>query len=159
MASPLTSSKRSPSPVDPEKSTIESVSVSECPIDKLYKRGQDADEAMKAFKDREGEVIEIDEATNKLLLRRIDWNLMPLMGVIYGMNYLDKTTLSYASVMGPQKDTGLKGDDYQWLGSMFFSAIWPGSNPPTDFSRDCHWPSILLFVCLCGVSLWLVLLL
>ncbi len=75
---------------------------------------------MKAFKDREGEVIEIDEATNKRLLRRIDWNLMPLMCVVYGLNYLDKTTLSYASIMGLQKDIGLKGDNYQWLGSMFY---------------------------------------
>jgi MFS transporter, ACS family, allantoate permease len=42
------------------------------------------------------------------------------MCVVYGLNYLDKTTISYASVMGIKKDIGLIGDDYQWLGSMFY---------------------------------------
>lgn len=37
-----------------------------------------------------------------------------------GLNYLDKTTLSYASVMGIKKDIKLVGDDYQWLSSMFY---------------------------------------
>jgi len=42
------------------------------------------------------------------------------MCVVYGLNYLDKTTISYASVMGMKKDIGLVGNDYQWLGSMFY---------------------------------------
>jgi MFS transporter, ACS family, allantoate permease len=44
----------------------------------VLKHAIDADEAMKAFAGREGEVIHIDEATNKRLLKIIDWNLMPL---------------------------------------------------------------------------------
>lgn len=31
-----------------------------------------------------------------------------------------ETTLSYASVMGIKTDIDLTGDDYQWLGSMFY---------------------------------------
>lgn len=42
------------------------------------------------------------------------------MCIVYMLNFLDKTTLSYASVMGIKKDIGLVGDDYQWLGSMFY---------------------------------------
>lgn len=86
----------------------------------VLKHSHDADEALKAFMGHEGEVIHIDEETNKRLLRTIDWNLMPLMCVVYGMNFLDKTTLSYASVTGIKKDINLKGNDYQWLGSMFY---------------------------------------
>lgn len=41
------------------------------------------------------------------------------MCVVYGLNYLDKTTISYASIMGIKKDIGLVDNDYQWLGSMF----------------------------------------
>ncbi|KAK4992853.1 Allantoate permease [Elasticomyces elasticus] len=88
--------------------------------DEILKHSHDADEAMKAFADNQGQVIELDEATNKRLLRRIDWNLMPIMCVVYGLNYLDKTTISYASVMGIQKDIGLHGSDYQWLGGLFY---------------------------------------
>jgi ACS family allantoate permease-like MFS transporter len=39
----------------------------------------DADEAMKAFADMAGVNLEIDEATNKRLLRKIDFNLLPIM--------------------------------------------------------------------------------
>ena len=36
---------------------------------------------------------------------------------MYGLNYLDKTTLSYASIMGLREDINLVGDNYQWLGT------------------------------------------
>ncbi|KAK5083329.1 Allantoate permease [Exophiala xenobiotica] len=76
-------------------------------VEKVIAHSHDADEAMKAF--TSGEIIEVDEKTNKRLLRIIDWHLMP-----------DKTTISYASIMGLKTDLNLQGDDYQWLGSMFY---------------------------------------
>lgn len=85
--------------------------------DNILKHSHDADEALKAFQGHEGEVIHIDEATNKRLLKRIDWNLMPILCVIYGLQFLDKITISYASIMGLKTDIGLVGDDYQWLGT------------------------------------------
>jgi ACS family allantoate permease-like MFS transporter len=44
----------------------------------ILKHSKDADVALKAFANYHGSVIDIDEATNKRLLRRIDWNLMPV---------------------------------------------------------------------------------
>jgi hypothetical protein len=46
------------------------------------------------------------------------------MCIVYGLNYLDKTTLSYASVMGisePKAKGGIDlfGDQYNWLGSLY----------------------------------------
>ncbi|EHK97936.1 putative Uncharacterized transporter [Glarea lozoyensis 74030] len=79
----------------------------------------DGDIALNAFAGHEGVIVLTPEAEKKLL-RKIDWNLMPMLCVVYGLNYLDKTTLSYASVMGLQKAIHLKGDNYQWLGSMFY---------------------------------------
>ncbi|OJJ85023.1 allantoate permease family MFS transporter [Aspergillus glaucus CBS 516.65] len=83
-------------------------------------RAHDADEALNAFEELQGEAIELDAGTNKRLLKIIDWHLMPIMCFVYGMNYLDKTTLSYASVMGIKEDLSLVGDQYQWLGSLFY---------------------------------------
>ncbi len=110
---------RSVSPVDihhggTEKKRNSSVVAAQ----KILEHSKDADEAMKAF--ASGEVVELDEATNRRLLRTIDFHLMPLLCLIYGLNYLDKTTLSYASIMGIKTDINLKGDDYQWLSSMFY---------------------------------------
>jgi len=86
----------------------------------ILKHSHDADEALKAFASHPGQILELTEADNKRLLRRIDWNLMPVMCVVYGLNYLDKTTISYASIMGLKTDLNLVGDDYQWLGSLFY---------------------------------------
>ena len=55
--------------------------------EKILKHSHDADAALKAFADYEGMVIEIDEATNKRLLRKIDMHLMPVSNIIpeYGV--------------------------------------------------------------------------
>ena len=50
--------------------------------EQVLKHSGDADEAMKAFAQYKGQVIQIDEATNKRLLRRIDMNLMPVSTVV-----------------------------------------------------------------------------
>jgi len=73
-----------------------------------------------SFADMNGVSLEIDEATNKRLLRKIDLNLLPIMCIVYGLNYLDKTTISYASIMGFKTDTKLHGNDYSWVSSMFY---------------------------------------
>ncbi|APA13330.1 hypothetical protein sscle_11g081000 [Sclerotinia sclerotiorum 1980 UF-70] len=80
----------------------------------------DGDEALRAFASDDGEVIVMTPEMEKQLLRKIDWNLMPMLCVVYGLNFLDKTTLSYASIMGMKTSLNLKGDNYQWLGSMFY---------------------------------------
>jgi ACS family allantoate permease-like MFS transporter len=62
------------------------------------------------------------------------------MCIVYGLNYLDKTTLSYASIMGlrlpPSSDKlksgiNLTGDQYQWLGSMFYFGYIAWEYPTT----------------------------
>jgi len=45
--------------------------------EQILKHSHDADAALAAFQSYKGQVLEIDEATNKRLLRKIDWNLMP----------------------------------------------------------------------------------
>ncbi len=54
------------------------------PPSKVLKHSHDADEAMKAFEGHEGQMLVLDEVTNKRLLRMIDLNIMPLLCVIYG---------------------------------------------------------------------------
>ena len=58
--------------------------------ERILKHSHDADVALGAL---DGQVIVLDEDTNKRLLRTIDWHLMPLMCLVYGMNYLDSTSL------------------------------------------------------------------
>lgn len=46
--------------------------------EQILEHSHDADAAMKAFASYQGQVLDIDEATNKRLLRKIDWHLMPV---------------------------------------------------------------------------------
>ncbi|KAM9877807.1 hypothetical protein VD0002_g3293 [Verticillium dahliae] len=59
---------------------------------------------------------------NARVLRRIDLYVLPLMLGVYFLQSLDKTTLAYASVFGLIEDTGLRGDEYSWLGSVVYVA-------------------------------------
>ena len=65
---------------DPEKTThISGIADEEAHVpEKVLKHSHDADEALKAFDSEDGEVLELNEETNRRLLRKIDWNLMPV---------------------------------------------------------------------------------
>lgn len=51
--------------------------------DKILKHSHDADAAMKAFEGYEGQTLELSEETNRRLLRKIDWHLMPVSGFYF----------------------------------------------------------------------------
>ncbi|KAF8854836.1 MFS general substrate transporter [Acephala macrosclerotiorum] len=53
-------------------------------------------------------------------VRRIDLYIMPLICIVYFLQYLDKISIGYGSVMGLRKDAHLTGDDYNWVSSIFF---------------------------------------
>ncbi|KAB8071867.1 major facilitator superfamily domain-containing protein [Aspergillus leporis] len=65
----------------------------------------------------------------KKVLRKIDLRLMPLLFLIYLLQYLDKNSLNFSSVYGLKEGTHLKGQNYSWLGSIFYFgyliAQWP----------------------------------
>ncbi|OTB16637.1 hypothetical protein K445DRAFT_316915 [Daldinia sp. EC12] len=113
-------------PADVEKTASNSSEAPEIgPVNKHINK-DDPDEALKLVT---GEVVVLTPEDEKRLLKKIDRNLMPLLCVVYGLNYLDKTTLSYASIMGIKTDINLKGQDYSWIASMFYFGYlfweWP----------------------------------
>ncbi|GAO52839.1 hypothetical protein G7K_6905-t1 [Saitoella complicata NRRL Y-17804] len=73
-----------------------------------------------------------DEASIRALTRKIDRRILPLMCAIYFLQYLDKTLLNYASVMGLNTDTKLVGNEYALLGTGFYIGylVW---EPPTNY--------------------------
>lgn len=48
------------------------------PPAQVLEHATDADEAMKAFEGHDGELLVIDKATNRRLLRKIDLNILPV---------------------------------------------------------------------------------
>ena len=61
--------------VDPEKSGF---TDDDHVPNKILKHSHDADEALKALQGGDGRPLVLDEATNKRILRKIDFNLLPV---------------------------------------------------------------------------------
>ncbi|KAH9206950.1 putative MFS allantoate transporter [Leptodontidium sp. 2 PMI_412] len=62
----------------------------------------------------------VDPEKSKRLLRKVDLYIMPLICIVYFLQYIDKISISYASVMGLRNDTHLTKDDFNWVASIFF---------------------------------------
>ena len=82
---------------------------------------RNADDALQVAKSLPDDAaVDDNDSAERRLLMKIDTHIIPIMCVVYGLNYLDKTTLSYASVMGLETDLNLTKNNYQWLGSIFY---------------------------------------
>ncbi|KAF3037595.1 hypothetical protein E8E11_006139 [Didymella keratinophila] len=84
------------------------------------KAAHGADAALHLLKETGGLRQPVDPAASKRLLRKIDLHIMPLICIVYFLQYIDKTAISYASVTGIIQDTGLHGNQFNWVASIFF---------------------------------------
>ncbi|KAG1725804.1 MFS general substrate transporter [Suillus paluster] len=62
--------------------------------------------------------LDPDEALR--IRRKIDRHIMPLMCVLYWIQFMDKTTLNYTSILGIQQSTNLTTNEYNWLSTVFY---------------------------------------
>ena len=67
--------------------------------------------------------VTISEEENRRLLRKIDKRVLSVMVITYFAQSLDKGTISFAAIMGIQKDLNLKGQEYSWLTTCLYLAI------------------------------------
>ncbi|KAJ7045769.1 major facilitator superfamily domain-containing protein [Mycena alexandri] len=69
---------------------------------------------------------QITEEENAAVLRKIDRWILPVILMVYFLQQLDKSSLSYTSVFGIVTETGLVGTQYSWLSSIVYVAqlIW-----------------------------------
>ncbi|KAK4210091.1 major facilitator superfamily domain-containing protein [Rhypophila decipiens] len=69
-------------------------------------------------------------AEEKKLCRKIDWKLMPVMCITYGLQYYDKAMLSQAATFGLREELGLLvGQRYSWSASIFYLGYIIGAYP------------------------------
>ena len=69
------------------------------------------------------EEIEYTPDEAKHVLSKIDRVLMPLLCWVYLIQFADKTSLNYASLMGIREDTHLDANSqqYSWVSSIFYA--------------------------------------
>ncbi|ESK92567.1 allantoate permease [Moniliophthora roreri MCA 2997] len=100
------------------ESRIEDAVPSIGPAASYAKRGDAALAIIGESKERR----EITEEEDKRVLRKIDVWLMPVILLVYFLQQLDKSSLSYTSVFGIVQETGLVGRQYSWLSSIVYLA-------------------------------------
>ncbi|KAF1969488.1 allantoin permease [Bimuria novae-zelandiae CBS 107.79] len=59
------------------------------------------------------------DAERKIVLRKIDWVIMPMICITYTIQFLDKLSLNYASAYTLIPDLGLQGQRYSWVAAIF----------------------------------------
>ncbi|KAK3112732.1 hypothetical protein LTR53_010680 [Teratosphaeriaceae sp. CCFEE 6253] len=68
----------------------------------------------------QGDVRPMTREDEKRLVRKIDWMIMPLMWCCYCLQYLDKTLINYANVMGLQDDANITKAQFSNLALIFY---------------------------------------
>jgi hypothetical protein len=113
---------------------------------------KDLDDAFDLYQKQDPTEIDTDE--EKRVRRKLDLHLMPLLCVSYMLQYLDKVSISAASVYGLQKGTHLVGQDYAWLSrscqllmKVSFIRLTGFTFKRHCFILDIWWHSIPLDTC------------
>jgi hypothetical protein len=69
--------------------------------------GSDLDDNYALYQQQGGEQLDPEEA--KKVLKKVDLRILPILIVIYLLQYLDKNGINYASAYGLEEGTGLEG--------------------------------------------------
>ncbi|KAL2817550.1 putative allantoate permease [Aspergillus granulosus] len=75
-----------------------------------------SDDSSCADEAAEGAVI----LATRAVLWKIDLRLMPLLGVTYLLQFLDKISLGYSALLNLRADLGLQGSEYSWATAIFY---------------------------------------
>ncbi|KAJ0342841.1 hypothetical protein COL922a_000665 [Colletotrichum nupharicola] len=59
-------------------------------------------------------------AVNRRLLMKTDLVVLPCLVISMTLAFLDKNALGFAAIFGLRTDANLKGQEYSWLGSIFY---------------------------------------
>ncbi|KAF9054008.1 MFS general substrate transporter [Panaeolus papilionaceus] len=67
-----------------------------------------------------GDQAPLDPKEALRIRRKIDWHILPLMCILYWIQFMDKTTLGSAAILGIREATHLTTNQYNWLGTIFY---------------------------------------
>ncbi|KAK4050155.1 hypothetical protein OIV83_003726 [Microbotryomycetes sp. JL201] len=68
------------------------------------------------------ERVVVTEEDNKRILRKTDFNVLPLLTWVYFLQILDKSVIGYSAVFGLRENAGLVGNQYSTIGSIGYYA-------------------------------------
>ncbi|KAJ5983106.1 hypothetical protein N7481_005205 [Penicillium waksmanii] len=108
------------------------------------------DEAIKVLANYTGDEVWTDEEEKKVL-RRIDWKLMPILCVTYGLQYYDKAMFSQAALFGLREDLQLGiGNRYSFSAAILYLGFMVGAYPAMTLAQKFP----IERVASCIITLW-----
>lgn len=69
-----------------------------------------------------GPLTQSDPARTRAILRKIDFRILPITVLLYGMSFIDRAAIGNARAVGLMKDLDLTDGEYQLDVSIFFVA-------------------------------------
>ncbi|KAJ6496103.1 major facilitator superfamily domain-containing protein [Mycena sanguinolenta] len=93
--------------------------------------------------------MELDPSEALRIRKKIDHHILPLMCVLYWVQYMDKTTLGSSAILGIEQATHLSTDQYNWLGTVFYLSYLTFEFPQNLALQRfpvAKWMSINIFV-------------
>ncbi|KAG8681941.1 hypothetical protein FRC08_015314, partial [Ceratobasidium sp. 394] len=87
----------------------------------LYEKGEKPEHIdMLAVPSNEQLPEPLDDKADRRLVRKLDWNLLPFVSLLYLLSFLDRSNIGNAKVAGLTADIGLKGLQYNVCAAVFF---------------------------------------
>ncbi|RDW69784.1 hypothetical protein BP6252_08804 [Coleophoma cylindrospora] len=120
---------------------IEAIQVQESRIEDAALKAMPADEGYELFE--ESTAAPVSAEAGKAVLRKLDLHLLPLMCILYGLNYVDKVAMGYAVLFNFRTDLGLHGTQYSWASSMFYFG-YLAAQYPANYCLQRYQPQRIL---------------
>jgi hypothetical protein len=98
---------------------VEVSSLSDISTEVAFK-GENADEGYDLFKEAQQRADTISQEASDAVRRKIDLHLLPWMCLLYGLNFVDKVAMGWATMFNFREDLGLVGTQYAWAGAIFY---------------------------------------
>lgn len=90
-----------------------------------------------------------DDASTARLLRKMDWNIVPFLSLLYLLSFLDRTNIGNARLAHLEKDLGMAGLDYNIALAVFFPT-YVAAEIPSNIMMKRTSPSLWLCIIMIG---------
>ena len=108
-------------------------------------KGQVADEGYELFEEGAEAHPALTPESSAAVRLKIDLHLLPLMCILYGLNYVDKVAMGWAVLFNFRDDLSLVGDQYSWASSMFYFGYLAAQYPANYLLQRYKTARILSF--------------
>jgi hypothetical protein len=103
-------------------------SIGDTNIEGTVKEGN-VDEGYDLFEEAQKGEVTVSQEASDAVRRKIDLHLLPLMCLLYGLNFVDKVAMGWAALFDFREDLGIVGAQYAWAGAMFYFGYLAGQYP------------------------------